>query len=384
MLCRNLATTVGSSLGFVLLLSGCASGPVSLSGAKVTDVRMYAYTGRPGAPADVSVDLTKADQVPCDATEINLAVEVRAVLAGATREEVFSSGGGMKERIKANPGDYKGVAIGSPYDYEQSHTFDMRALDFQVSDGITLERHGKTNSGGMYSSGSDELELEQVKFRLDHKKAALTGFEIIAFVKDAPDKKATRTWKPNLSCNQKTLVIGGAGDLEHTSGDPGPIVTVYVTKATGPTGETVLAMVEYAEGPEGAPKTQRTQFVLLPVGGPHVFVSQGGNGVDESSARPGGKGGAGGTVQILVDDRHPDLQTGLSWEAPGGRGGRGGPDGPPGSPGQGGVKVAGVKKAFGKKVADLPKGVTLVDPVEAPEPPKPPRPEPPKPPKPKK
>lgn len=353
------------------LLAGCASGPVSLAGAKVSDVRVFAFTGKPGAPTD-SVDLTKLDQVPCDATEINLAVEVRAVLAGADREELYASGGGLKERIKASPAEYQGVDVGSAYDYEQSHMFDMRSLDFQVSPGVTVERQGNTNSGGMYSSGSDQLALEQVKFRLDHKKAALTGFEITTFVKDAPDRKATRSWKPNPSCNQKTLSIGGAGDLEHTSGDPGPTMTVYVTRANGPAGETALAMVEDKEG---------TRFVLLPIGGPHVFVSQGGNGVDESSARPGGNGGAGGIVQILVDDRHPELQTGLSWEAPGGRGGRGGPDGQPGPAGQGGIKLADVKKVFGKRIADLPKGVTLVDPVEAPEPPKPPKGPPTKPPK---
>lgn len=343
------------------LLAGCASGPVDLTGAKIIDVRVFAYTERPGVSSDTNVELMKAEQIPCAANEMRVAVEVRAIPAGASESEVFSSGGGLKERVKASPGDYKEFGIDDPYDYEQSHTFDMRQIDFTVSDAIVVERIGERGSGGMYSSSTDRLELEDVLFKLDQRKATMTGFELVTIPKFAPEKKVTKTWKPNRSCQTRTLINGAGGDLNHRRGDPGPRVTVYVTKANTEFGEVMLALVDHAKG---------SQYVLADLGAPHTFVAGGGKGVEGTSVEAGGDGGDGGTIQIVLDKRFAELEPNLKWEAPGGAGGRGVSDGRAGAPGQGTVKVSEDAIKVLAKRRDLPAGVTLIDPPP-PEDPKP-------------
>ncbi|NUP12666.1 MAG: hypothetical protein HOW73_42040 [Polyangiaceae bacterium] len=344
----------------LLFAVGCASGPVDLAGAKVLDVRVFAYSNRPGPVSESNLELSKEEKMPCEASEMRVAVEVRAIRAGGSAAEVFSSGGGLADRIKANPAAYKDFAIEDARGYEASHTFDLREVDFTVGDSIQMERIGtKTTTSMSGASEGERLDLEEVLFRLDQKKGATSGFELVAIPKFAPDKKVTRTWAANRGCEKKTVIAAAAGDLNHRNGDPGPRVTVYVTKAKSEAGEVVLAFAEHAKG---------NKWVVLDLGTPHTFVAAGGDGVSGTSVEPGGDGGQGGTIQILVDKRFPDLQSNLQFEAPGGRGGRGSQDGKDGAPGEGAVKTSDdVIKVLAKR-GDLPSGLSLIDPPPPEEP----------------
>lgn len=354
----------GALIGLLsTLVAGCASGPVDLAGAKVLEVRVYTFTGMPGSPD--STELTAQEKIPCTVNHLELAVEVKAIRAGGSVEEVFASGGGMKERIRKNPKAYPAEAATDPYAYEQSHIIDMRLIDFELGAGIEIDRVGEKASSSMYSKTPDRLDLEQVSFKLDPKKAIWKGYEITALPTFARDKKQKVSWKPDLSCEKKTVVAGTSGDLKHPKGDIGPRVTVYATKGKTPFGEVLLALVQSKES---------SRFMIAELGADHLFSASGGSGVEGTSAQPGGDGGDGGEIQILVDERYPDLQEHLKWEAPGGRGGRGGPDGKTGAAGIGTVRITDVM-SFLVKRTDLPEGVSFIDPpppdAKPPEPKKP-------------
>lgn len=367
----------GALIGFLsTLVAGCASGPVDLAGASVLEVRVYTFTGTPGSPD--STELTAQEKIPCTVNHLELAVEVKAIRAGGSLEEVFASGGGMKERIRKNPKAYPAEAASDPYGYEQSHIIDMRLIDFEVGPAVEVDRVGEKASSSMYSRTPDRLDLEQVSFKLDPKKAIWKGYEITAVPTFARDRKQRVAWKPDLSCEKKTVVVGTSGDLKHPKGDLGPRVTVYATKGKTPFGDVLLALVLTKD---------TSRFMIAELGSDHLFSAAGGSGVEGTSAQPGGDGGDGGEIQILVDERYPELEEHLKWEAPGGRGGRGGPDGKTGAAGIGTVRVTDVM-SFLVKRKDLPEGVDFIDPpppsVKPPEPTKPepklPRPGAPKPP----
>lgn len=336
-----------------LVLLGCSSGPVSLEGAKVVDVRVYAYatTAEGGEPAD-GKDLAKADQLPCLATELRLAIEVRAVPQGGTKPEVFSTGGGLADRVKTNPADYKDIEVGDAASYEAAHPLSLDDLELQGSEAVKIERTTPSSSGG-------EPRTEIAIVKIDKKKSSFSGYEISASPKAASDKKVTKLWAPDFSCEKRTVISAPSGDLNHRRGDNGPNVTVYVTKANTPFGELVLALVEHGG---------TSRYVIVDPSAPHTFASQGGTGVAGTSVEAGGDGGAGGTIQVLIDKRYPDLEAALKWEAPGGKGGRGAPDGKDGPPGQGSVKLSeDVMKVLAQR-RDLPTGVTLIDPPKVSEP----------------
>jgi hypothetical protein len=324
-------------LGSLLATFGCgASGASSLAGAKLVEVHVHAYptvTDESGPPKD----LFALESLPCSANELTLEIEVRAERSGKDKAEIFSSGG-LAERIKANPANYAQYEIDDPLAYETSHTLDWAEIDVQGNGGVQVDR----------VSGSNKLVL-----RLDPKKGTFTGYEFTVVPKSAPDKTISKQWKPDFTCHSRTVIGGASGDLRHPRGNPGPNVTVYITKAKTAFGELGLALVEHGE---------KSQYVLIDPSVPHTFVSQGGSGVAGTSTAPGGDGGDGGMVQILLDKRYKDLESSVKWEAPGGKGGRGSRDGTEGAPGTGSVKVYDDTPQIFARRGDLPPGVSLIDP----------------------
>ncbi len=330
-------------LTMLLATAGCASGPVDLARAKIVDVRAF-VSSDPTSP--VTTDLATLEKMPCEVADLKVAVEVRAIPEGGKQPEVFVAGGGLTARVKADPGKYPGVDPHDALAYERSHSFDLSAIDFEAKGGFSVDR--VSSSGG--EGGRDN---EQVHLKIDREKGAFAGFAVTVRPKGAPDKKLEKILPPNLSCNAVTRVMAPAGDLKHPSGDPGPNVAVYVTKASFTFGDAVLALVVHGS---------TAKYVLLDPSSKHTFVAAGGNGVEGTSAQPGGDGGTGGVIQILVDDRFAALQNQLAFEAPGGKGGRGAPDGKEGAAGQGSIKASPEVIGFFMKRKDLPAGIKLDEP----------------------
>ncbi len=209
-------------------------------------------------------------------------------------------------------------------------------------------------------------------------------FEIKSVFKQRPDKFSfSTTYKPDYTCIKQAGKSGGGGQqgqagpggeagragseggqggsgspggqgANGTDGQPGPHLTAYATMVKTPFYEKLVAVrisgdyEDFVLVPEGQPFTLRAPGGSGGAGGnggsggrggsggSAAYVGgAGGQGANGGSGGMGGNGAAGGSIDLVVDSRYPDLAKAIALEAPGGEAG------PPGAAGQGGAAGSG-------------------------------------------
>jgi hypothetical protein len=213
------------------------------------------------------------------------------------------------------------------------------------------------------------------------------GFEIRTALRFRPEQfTESRSYPPDYSCVQTVGGIGQAGhagsdgsagsDGGRGSGWSGGWGSSGQSGASGQSGPRLQVSASYVRTRyfdrlmairiEGGVR----DFVLAPAGqevlvmarggpgGPGGAGGRGGNGGDGSEGRPGqeggrggqggdggdgGDGGAGGFIELIYDNRFPDLARWIKLDPSGGPGGAGGERGAGGSGGSGGKGLSGAR-----------------------------------------
>lgn len=222
-------------------------------------------------------------------------------------------------------------------------------LDVQVAGGLRVQ-----------SADDGRLLLD-----VDPLAGAFVGHQLEIVHHAAPAKLAA-SWKQDISCHREVGVTGRSGQGPGAGGEDGPRLSAYVTKARSSSLGPVTFVI--LEG------TGKPLYWVAPLGSPVAIYAHGGNG------GPGGDGGRGGTVEVEYDERFPELNRLVTWQARGGRGG-GGRDG---SHGEGSLRAGDVLLTLIAR-SDLPAGFSVLDapiaarngklrphPIRRPRPPQPP------------
>ncbi|NUP09848.1 MAG: hypothetical protein HOW73_27695 [Polyangiaceae bacterium] len=188
----------------------------------------------------------------------------------------------------------------------------------------------------------------QQGFRIDPVLGAFAGFEV-TFSGDAPVAARSLRWTQNIDCLGWEGAVGDAGTEDRPDGAAGPKISAFVTKVRSPSAGVVLFAVLEHDG--------KHRYAIAPGDATLVIYSNGGDGARATPSRRPGKGGDGGRIAVVVDERFPELINKVQFHASGGRGGDGITQGQPGA---GEVSTGDVLLDLIAR-SDLPRGLALLD-----------------------
>lgn len=344
---RRILSAAALCLTLAASAAGCGRPPatvVDLGQARITGMRAF-VTARTTGPGGLMMPVAAGNLMPCDASRIDVEIEVRAVLHGSTREEIFTtSPADFAKRVQQQPHEYTPLGIEDGAAYAKAHTIDAKQFQLVTEGGLAARR--------------GELAAD-----VDLLSGAFLGHSMTVRSPRIPQLDHTISWRHDLSCSRRAGTEAASGGNGARGSDAGRI-TAYVTKVRSASSGPMLFIVLEEDG--------KSRFVVAPESSKFVIYANGGHG------GTGAAGGDGGHVDLVIDERFTELWDAVSWEA---LGGRGAPGTPNGNAGSGSKKPGDVLLSLIART-DLPKGIAMLDsPVKAPRlpkkrvtPPPPPRP----------